>query len=292
MDSRHPRRTQEVRRIGMIARARRRAARQMCVRGPGRCPWCGPARRVRPCRRDSGIEDLRVLADPLLVDRLGDDQEITLEAPAQQHLRRRPARPPRDLLHRRMVRCRRSPASCTPRPGRPLTARVEQGPPVVHRAELHLVDDRRDRAAGSTAASSLVPKLEIPTERASPRSRDRSIPGQAQTGSPGAVDQIQVHLVDAEPPQALLGLGYRVVRPGWNLVVMNTSSRGTPPRAAPARRSPRYRRPGPCRYGDIPGPGPSARRSRRPPRRAPARRRGRGRASGARPRGPGHARPP
>jgi hypothetical protein len=49
------------------------------------------------------------------------------------------------------------------------------------------------------------------------------------------VDEIQVDLVDAEPSQAPLGGGHRIaapplieLAPGIDLVVRNTSRRGTP----------------------------------------------------------------
>jgi hypothetical protein len=42
------------------------------------------------------------------------------------------------------------------------------------------------------------------------------------------VNEVQVDVVDAEQPEALLDRGDRVAVAGWNLVVMNTASRGKP----------------------------------------------------------------
>ena len=69
------------------------------------------------------------------MDRLGDDQQIMLQAPAQQHLRRCPAHPVGDLPHGRMVQVLAGPQRAVglDQDVR-ATARTEQGTPASRSA--------------------------------------------------------------------------------------------------------------------------------------------------------------
>jgi hypothetical protein len=160
-------------------------------------------------------EDLAVLGDPLLVRGLRNHNELMLNAPPKQHLGGCPAGVLGDALHRP---CLQVPAGAerAVRLGRDavLGTRVEQVTPVRHGTKLDLVHRWGDRASRydvfqvggaevGHADRACIAQLAGPLH-------PRPGPGGA-FGRP--VHQVQVDLVDAEPAQALLGLGDRIAVP-------------------------------------------------------------------------------
>ena len=182
------------------------------------------------------VEDPAVLLDARAVGRLRETagcraQCTSAAAPARACApgARRSARPSRSPGGCRV------PAGCRPRaPCRPARS-VQQAAPVRERAELHLVDDRRDRSPRScSSSSSLALKFETPIDRAWPSSRARSMPGQAQVGPPCG-QWTMYRSTRSIPSRSRLcsaSAAGSFCR-GWNLVVMNTSSRGDPAVAQP-----------------------------------------------------------
>ena len=166
------------------------------------------------CVGQGEVEDLGVLLDPLAVGRLGDDGDAVLQAPAQQHLGRGAAGPVRDLGHPRVAQ---------------VAAGAERAVGLEH-------DVRGARHASSSPRRySTALKLDLVDGRGDAARRDHLVEvGRAEVGHadrPGEpallrplhagprphraalrpVHQVQVHLVDAELAQALLGLGDRVL---------------------------------------------------------------------------------
>ena len=180
----------------------------------------------------------------------------------------------RPLAIRRPSRCGgvcRCRAGCRPR-SRRRAFRCLEAPPVLERAELHLVDHRRLRGLGMTCSSSLdaeVGHADRPSVT-EPLSTFHSGPGPGRT-SLGPVDDVEVELVDPEPLQAALRFGDRV---GQARVELRGDEHVLPRHTAlsqrRARRSPRCRTPVPCRCGGSPAPEPIAPRRHTPDRRGPA----------------------
>jgi len=147
------------------------------------------------------------------VRRLGDDDEIPLHAPAQEHLGRRAPHALGDLPH---TFVREMPAGAKRAVGLErdiaLLARVEQPPPVLDRAELHLIHDRPDLGD----RQQLV-ELAHAVVRDADRARMAAFVRAFHPGpSPGRaalrpVDDVEVQLVDSQPFQAPPCLGLRVL---------------------------------------------------------------------------------
>ena len=159
------------------------------------------------------VENLAVLLESLAVSRLHDHDHIPLHAPAQKHLRRRAPHAFGDLLHT-SVREMPAGAERAVRLDRHLAllARVEQFPPVLERAELHLIHDRRglgDRHQLVELAHAEVRN----TDRARVAAFTRTFhpgPGPGRSAL-RPVDDVEVDLLDAKPFQAPLRLGLRVL---------------------------------------------------------------------------------
>src|SRR2546430_1370096 len=101
------------------------------------------------------VEELGVGTDALPLARLGDDDGLVLDRPAEHDLGRRPAQAFGDRGDRRVLE---APTAFEWAVGLehdpPLHAVIEQPPPVVERAEVHLVNGR---LAGRTPQQLLQP---------------------------------------------------------------------------------------------------------------------------------------
>src|SRR5262249_45842420 len=169
--------------------------------------------------RELEVEELAVLGDPLAVRRLRNHRDVPLDGPAKQDLGGRSSEAPSDS------RCRVAAevAAAAERAVRleddvSALARVEQPFAELVGAELDLIDDR----CGGRRCQQLVD-----LGRAEVRDADRphvpELPSALHPGPrPGRavarpVDDVEVHVVDAEPLETPLGLGGRVAPPGMEL---------------------------------------------------------------------------
>ena len=175
------------------------------------------------------VEDASVLDDALAVGGLRQDDQVALQAPAQEDLGRRA--PTRSATCRRAGRGDggRCPAGCRPRARRcaPRTPRAGAGGTRRGLNWTWLMTGGV-LTSGSSWSSSARLKFETPIERAKPRSRAFHPRPRPPRGRRRPVDDVEVDVVDVEALEAALDLGLWVVRSGQNLVVMKTSSRGTP----------------------------------------------------------------
>ena len=118
----------------MLCGAARLILTTRCVPGPGQCPGLVERIELRHVLGGQGeVEDLSVLADSLAVGRLGDDRNIVLKAPPQQHLGGRPTHALGYAAHRLVGQV---PAGSERAVGLerdvPLSASIEQPAPVLH----------------------------------------------------------------------------------------------------------------------------------------------------------------
>ena len=121
------------------------------------------------------------------------------------------------------------PSGCRPRAPHHVGRRLREVPRDSRRVELDLVDDRRHGRVGND----LIELVWVEVRHAD-RSGVAALASGLHPGpGPGRptfrpVNDVQVDVVDAEPLDARAASLSGSRRPGWNFVVMNTSSRAMP----------------------------------------------------------------
>src|SRR6266480_6386364 len=154
-----------------------------------------------------------VLGDALAMSGLGQDDEVVLHAPAQQHLSGSSSYTCSDTTDR-LVRQVPSGSEWTVGLGDDVASvcGFEQTSPVLERAELHLVDDgriARDRKDGVELLDTEVryaDRPRVPQFLGPLHARPR--PGRTALRP---VNDVEVDVVDAQALQALLRLDHRVL---------------------------------------------------------------------------------